>query len=131
MGKDIILSPFGLYMTKYFIVCFIIFTYGISFAEETPQVETDTIIVTDTKTKDKGHVISNDDMNNMNVYSLSDVLTLSPSVMIDEGGSRGDTSFRIRGFSSSTIPVIIDGISSLNPYNGLGDSSAMLLGDTE
>lgn len=131
MGKDIILSPFGVYMTKYFIFCFIIFTYGISFAEETPQVETDTIIVTDTKTKDKGHVISNDDMNNMNVYSLSDVLTLSPSVMIDDGGSRGDTSFRIRGFSSSTIPVIIDGISSLNPYNGLGDSSAMLLGDTE
>ncbi|MDE7314705.1 MAG: TonB-dependent receptor [Mucispirillum sp.] len=117
-------------MPKYFIFCFIIFAFGVSYAEYTEHVETDTVIVTDTKTKEKGQTITQEDMQNMNVYSLSDALTLSPSVMIDEGGARGDTTFKIRGFSSSTIPVIIDGISTLNPYNGLGDSSSMLLGDT-
>ncbi len=118
-------------MLKYFIFCFIIFTYSISLAQVTQQVETDTIIVTDTKTKEKGHTILQEEMQNMNAVSLSEVLSLSSSVIIDEGGARGDTTFKIRGFDSSTIPVIIDGISTLNPYNGLGDSSAMLTGDTE
>lgn len=118
-------------MTKYFIFCFIIFAFAISYAEDIKQVETDTIIVTDTKTKEKGQTIMQEDLQNMNVYSLSDALTFSPGVMLDEGGARGDTTFKIRGFSSSAIPVIIDGISTLNPYNGLSDSASMLLGDTE
>lgn len=117
-------------MTKYFIFCFIIFAFSVSYAEILEQVETDTVVVTDTKTKEKGQTITQEDMQNMNIYSLSEALTISPGVMVDEGGARGDTTFKIRGFSSSTIPVIIDGISTLNPYNGLGDSSSMLLGDT-
>lgn len=118
-------------MVRYFLFCFIILYSSISFAQNKQQVETDTIIVTDTKTKEKGQTIFQDEMQNMNAVSLSDVLSLSPGIMIDEGGARGDTTFRIRGFSSSTIPVIIDGISTLNPYNGQSDSSAMLTGDTE
>lgn len=118
-------------MVRYFLFCFIILYSSISFAQNKEQVETDTIIVTDTKTKEKGQTIFQDEMQNMNAVSLSDVLSLSPGIMIDEGGARGDTTFRIRGFSSSTIPVIIDGISTLNPYNGQSDSSAMLTGDTE
>ncbi|MDY5050925.1 MAG: TonB-dependent receptor [Candidatus Mucispirillum faecigallinarum] len=118
-------------MVRYFLFCFIILYSSISFAQNKEPVETDTIIVTDTKTKEKGQTIFQDEMQNMNAVSLSDVLSLSPGIMIDEGGARGDTTFRIRGFSSSTIPVIIDGISTLNPYNGQSDSSAMLTGDTE
>ena len=118
-------------MAKYFIFWFIIFTFSISYAEDVELVETDTVIVTDTKTKEKGQTIMQEDMQSMNIYSLSDALILSPGVMIDESGARGDTTFRIRGFSSSAIPVIIDGISTLNPYNGLSDSASMLLGDTE
>ena len=97
-------------MVRYFLFCFIILYSSISFAQNKEQVETDTIIVTDTKTKEKGQTIFQDEMQNMNAVSLSDVLSLSPGIMIDEGGARGDTTFRIRGFSSSTIPVIIDGI---------------------
>lgn len=57
-------------MTKYFIFCFIIFAFAISYAEDVEQVETDTIIVTDTKTKEKGQTIMQADLQNMNVYSL-------------------------------------------------------------
>lgn len=117
-------------MVKFIFFCFIILFYFQSYAEDMIQIKTDEITVTDTKTKESGQTISKYEMDSMGINTLSEALTFSPSVMLDEGSARGGTNFRIRGFDSSTIPVIIDGISTLNPYNGLGDS-AILTGDLE
>ena len=110
---------------------FILLFYFSSYAEEIQQINTDSIIVTDKKENERGHIITNDEMLSNNASSLADVLSLSPGVMIDEGGPRGDVTFKIRGFDASAFPIVIDGISVLNPYNELSDSSSLLTGDME
>ncbi len=117
-------------MVLVFLFCFIIFfSFNVN-ADNVTHVQTDAVIVKDSKTKERGHIITQDDLESMGITTLTDALSLSPSVMVDEGGRRGGTNFKIRGFDSSTIPVIIDGISTQNPYNGFGDNS-ILTGDLE
>lgn len=117
-------------MQKFFCLFLLLFYFSL-YAEEVQQIQTESIIVTDKKAKESGQNITYEEMQNNNAISLSDVLSLSPGVIIDEGGSRGDVTFKIRGFDGSSFPIVIDGISILNPYNGLSDSSALLTGDLE
>ena len=86
---------------------FILLFYFSSYAEEIQQINTDSVIVTDKKENERGHIITNDEMLSNNASSLADVLSLSPGVMIDEGGPRGDVTFKIRGFDASAFPIVI------------------------
>lgn len=106
--------------------------YSYSFAQTYDSIETEEVIVTDYKEKEeKGTEITREDIDRTGAKSLWDAIRYTPGVTLTDGGTRGDASFSIRGFDSSKIPVIIDGISVTSPFNGFGDSSALLTDDLE
>lgn len=117
----------------YILLCaFFLFYACKSYAEDKEEITTDEIVVTDKKeTKQYGTEITRDEIDRTNAKSLWDVIRYTPGVTLTDGGTRGDASFSIRGFSSTTIPVIVDGISITNPFNGWGDSSGILTDDLE
>lgn len=119
--------------TAYILLCaFLLFYNSKSYAEEKAEITTDEIVVTDKKEeKQYGTEITREEIDRINAKSLWDVIRYTPGVILTDGGTRGDASFSIRGFSSSTIPVIVDGISITSPFNGLGDSSGILTDDLE
>lgn len=119
-------AHFYLYVVTIFLLPFI------SFAQEYEQIVTDNITVTDFKERDeKGTEITREDIDKTGAKNLWEAIRYTPGVTLTDGGARGDASFSIRGFESSKIPVIIDGISVTSPFNGFGDSSALLTDDLE
>lgn len=120
------------YAAYIFLYAFFLFYVCNSYAEETTEITADEIIVTDKKeAKQYGTEITREEIDRTNAKSLWDIIRYTPGVTLTDGGTRGDASFSIRGFSSSTIPVIVDGISITNPFNGWGDSSGILTDDLE
>ncbi len=116
----------------YLIMCCSLFFSNICFADETTEIIADEIIVTDKREEEHyGTEITREEIDRTNAKNLWDVIRYTPGVILTDGGTRGDASFSIRGFDSSTIPVILDGISITNPFNGRGDSSGILTDDLE
>lgn len=113
-----------------FIFANFLFFYATNiFAEE--KIVTKEIVVTDTKEKQQGTEITREEIDRTESKNLWDALRWTPGIMLTDGGSRGDSSFTVRGFDSSTVPIIIDGISITNPFNGRGDSAGILTDDIE
>lgn len=102
-----------------------------AFAQENSPIELDEVEVSAERLKPSGTEITRSDMEKTGVQDLYQALSRVPGVDLSEGGSRGESSFSIRGFDSSYIPVIVDGISVTSPFNGRGDSGGLLTGDME
>lgn len=116
----------------YLYTAFILIVPAFSFSQEYKQIVTDNITVTDYKEREeKGTELTRDDINRTGAKNLWEAIRYTPGVTLTDGGARGDASFSIRGFESSKIPVIVDGISVTSPFNGFGDSSALLTDDLE
>lgn len=103
----------------------------LSYAQLNRIVESESIDVTDTREKETGTEITRDDMERTGSWDLWQALRWTSGIMLSDGGARGESSFNIRGFDSSSIPLIVDGISATNPFNGKGDSGSLLTGDLE
>ncbi len=94
-------------------------------------MELDEVEVSARRQKQTGTEITGGDMEKTGVQDLYQALNRVPGVELSDGGSRGESSFSIRGFDSSYIPVIVDGISVTSPFNGRGDSGSLLTGDMD
>lgn len=115
-----------------FLLPFYLLVTNHSYAEESNKVITNEIKVVDKKEKIKtGIEISKDDMDRTNAQNLWEALRYSNGITMLNGDSKGFSSFSIRGFSSRTIPLIINDIPITNPFNGYGDISSILTDDTE
>ncbi len=116
----------------FFSFFFFLFNIDIVFGQDSEKITVDEIVVTDKKEQvNYGTEITREEIDRTNAESLWDVLRYTPGVTLTEGGTRGDASFSIRGFPSSTIPIIVDGIPITNSFNGWTDSSGILTDDLE
>ncbi|MDR2401184.1 MAG: TonB-dependent receptor [Deferribacteraceae bacterium] len=118
-------------MIKNIITLFLLLSVCGAFAEELEIFEMEPIEVVGERQKYSGVEITREDMEKTGVQDLRQALNRVPGITISEGNARGESSFNIRGFDSSYIPVIVDGISITSPFNGRGDSSGLLIGDME
>ncbi len=118
-------------MIKNIAVVFLILCAYVAFAEEPEPIILDSVEVSAERQKQRGNEISGNYMEKTGVQDLQQALRSVPGVTLSEGNARGESSFSIRGFDSSYIPIIVDGISVTSPFNGRGDSGSLLIGDME
>ena len=101
------------------------------FDSEYEVIKLEPLEIVEEKERQPGTEITREDMDKTGIQDLQQALGRVPGVTLSDGGSRGDSSFSIRGFDSTYIPIIVDGISVSSPFNGRGDSGSLLTGDME
>ena len=116
---------------KTIIIIFLLFFSFYAFADEGYLIELKGVETRAERQKPSGTEITREDLEKTGVQDLNQALSRLPGVDLSEGGARGESSFSVRGFDSSYIPVIVDGISVTSPFNGRGDSGGLLTGDLE
>lgn len=114
----------------FYIVIILFFAYYVS-AQELQTIELGNVDVVAEQAPSTGTEITQEYMQKMNIQNLQQALNYIPGVNLSDSGSRGGASFSIRGFDSSYIPIVVDGISVTNPFNGRSDSGSLLTGDME
>ena len=62
--------------------------------------------------------ISQEQMQEFNLYDVGAALNTQPGVSISKGGPRGETTLSVRGFDSRQVPIFLDGIPQYVPYDG-------------
>jgi iron complex outermembrane receptor protein len=81
--------------------------------------------------EDTLNVVTREEMDREDALDLWQAVRNVPGVILSGGGARNDSSFSVRGFDSSSMPVFVDGITQANPYRGDNDAARMLTGDVE
>ena len=111
--------------------------YGQAYAQTEPAEQDDDIFllpeieITADKDRGTGNLITQEDMMRDGAKDLWEAVRYTPGVIISGGGARNDSSFRIRGFGSESVPVYVDGVLMANPFRGDRDAARTLTGDLE
>lgn len=81
--------------------------------------------------RDTPNVVTREEMDREDALDLWQAVRNVPGVIQSGGGARNDAGFSVRGFSSESMPVFVDGVTQANPYRGDNDAARMLTADVE
>lgn len=62
--------------------------------------------------------ISQEQMQQFNLYDVGAALSTQPGVSTSKGGARNEQTISVRGFDSRQVPIFLDGIPQYVPYDG-------------
>lgn len=75
--------------------------------------------------------ITQEEMERRGDSDLYEAMRWVPGVFSQDGGTRNESSFTLRGFDAKAVPVYLDGVLWGDPYGGQVDYSRFLTGDLE
>ena len=107
------------------LACLFFVFHDISHAAEDTKQESNVFTLGEIEVRDKSEPMKNttvekitsEEMREFNRDRLPDALDLIPGVTVAGGGRRNEKGIYIRGFSSSRVPVFLDGIPIYVPYD--------------
>ncbi|GHV80659.1 TonB-dependent receptor [Spirochaetia bacterium] len=122
-----------------YLLCSLLFLVCVATANpeepaETETTEQDVIVLPSaeiTGDRESSDRITAEDIERDNSADLWEAVRYTPGIILNGGGRRGDSTFKVRGFDVDSMPVFIDGVYTANTYRGEGDAARILSGDLE